>query len=62
MKNKYAIFGLFIVLVLVFWNLFDFLYATLITHSNYRFGAGTDLLIPLVVAVVMGYELFLRKK
>ena len=46
----------------VFWNLLDYLYATLITHNGYRFGAGTDLLIPIVVAGVSGYLLFLRKK
>ena len=62
MKNKYVIFGLFVVLVLLFWNLLDWLYATIITHSNYQFGAGTDLFMPLVVAIVMGYGLFLRKK
>jgi len=62
MKNKYIAYGLFLILFTVFWNLLDFLYATLITHSGYRFGVGTDLFIPLVVAGVLGYLLFLRKK
>ena len=62
MKNKYIAYGLFLILFTAFWNLLDFLYATLITHSGYRFGAGTDLFIPLVVAGVSGYLLFLRKK
>ena len=62
MKNKYVLFGLFLVLVLAFWNLFDYLYLMLITHSEYKFGIISDLLIPLVVAVVMGTILFLRKK
>ena len=62
MKNKYVLFGLFLVLVLAFWNLLDYLYLTLITHSEYKFGIISDLLIPLVVAVVMGVILFLRKK
>ena len=62
MKNKYVQFGLFIVLFLAFWNLFDYLYSILITHSEYRFGVISDLLIPFVVAVVMGAITFLRKK
>jgi len=62
MKNKYIAYGLFLIIFTAFWNLLDFLYATVITHSGYRFGAGTDLLIPLVVAGVSGYLLFLRKK
>ena len=62
MKNKYIAFGLFLILFMALWNLLDYIYATLITHSGYRFGAGTDLLIPLVVAGVSGYLLFLRKK
>ncbi len=62
MKNKYIAFGLLVVLVLVFWNLLGLLYSSVITRSGYRFGAGADLFIPLVVAVVMGYLLFLRKR
>ena len=62
MKNKYVLFGLFLVLFLVFWNLFDYLYATLITGSAYRFTAGTDLVLPVLIAVLNGYFLFLRKK
>lgn len=62
MKDKYIAYGLFFILFTAFWNLLDFLYATLITHSGYRFGVGTDLFIPLVVAGVSGYLLFLRKK
>jgi len=62
MKNKYITYGLFLILFTVFWNLLDFLYATVITHSGYRFGAGTDLLIPIVVACVSGYLLVLRRK
>ena len=62
MKNKYIAYGLFLILFTVFWNLLDFLYATVITHSGYRFGAGTDLLIPIVVACVSGYLLVLRRK
>ena len=61
-KNRYAVFILFVVLVLVFWNVLDYLYASFITRSAYHFTAGGDLLIPLVVGLVMGYDLFLRKR
>ena len=60
-RNKYAAFGLFAALVLVFWNLFDWLYASFITGSGYSFGAAGDLIMPLTVGIVTGYLLFLRK-
>lgn len=61
LKNKYAAFGLFVILFLVLWNVLDFLYATLITKSAYQFGAGADLAMPLAVALAIGYLQFLRK-
>ena len=61
-KNKYAAFILFIIAFLAVWNLLDFLYTTFITRSAYQFAAGTDLAIPLVVAAVSGYLLFIRNK
>lgn len=61
-KNKYVAFGLFVVLFMVGWNLLDFIWSALITKSPYIFSAGTDLAIPLVAALVIGYFLFLRNK
>ena len=61
-KNKYAAFGLFIVLFFVFWHLLDFLYNTFITKNGYQFSPIIDLTIPLIVSVTIGYLLFLRKK
>ena len=61
-KNKVAAFILFIILFLVFWNLVDYLYSTFITGSAYRFTALSDMGLPVVVAAVSGYILFLRKK
>ena len=60
MKNKYVAYGLFVILFIVIWSLLEFLYAKFITHSGYQVGA--NLLIPLVVAAVTGYTLFLRNK
>ncbi len=61
-KNKNVAFGLFVIFFLVFWNLFDFLYTVLISKGSYRFASGSDLIIPLGVAVASGYLFFLRKK
>ena len=61
-KNKVAAFILFIILFLVFWNLVDYLYSIFITGSAYRFTALSDMGLPVVVAAVSGYILFLRKK
>ncbi|MCR4962370.1 MAG: hypothetical protein K6B40_00660 [Firmicutes bacterium] len=62
MKNKYIAFALFVVLVIAFWNLFEYLFSTFITGNVYQFSAGNDLGFPLAVAAVMGYLLFLHKK
>ena len=61
-KNKYIVFGLFVAVFVTLWNVCDVLWSTFITHSAYTFGVGTDLGIPLVVAIVSGYLLFLRKQ
>ena len=61
-KNKYAAFILLIIAVLAIWNLLDYLYSTFITGGSYQLAAGTDIGLPVVVAVVVGYILFLRKK
>ena len=61
-KNKYAAFALFIVLVIAFWNLFYFLYGTFITGKGYSFESGLDGGMPLVVGIVVGYLTILRGK
>ena len=60
-KNKYVAFILFIIIFLAFWNLADYLYTTFITSGAYHFAAGTDGVLPAVVAMVSGYLLFMRK-
>ena len=61
-KNKYVAFGLFVALFFAIWQLLDFLYNTFITKIGYQFSPIIDLTVPLVVAVTIGYLLFLRKK
>ena len=60
-KNKYAAFVLFVAAFLALWNLADYLYTTFITNGTYHFAAVTDGAIPAVVAIVLGYLLFVRK-
>lgn len=61
-KNKYVAFGLFAVVFLALWQLLDFLYNTFITKIGYQFSPIIDLIVPLAVAVTVGYLLLLRKK
>ena len=61
-KNKYVTFGLFVALFFAIWQLLDFLYNTFITKIGYQFSPIIDLTVPLVVAITIGYLLFLRKK
>jgi len=61
-KNRYAAFVLFIIAVLAFWNLLDYLYSTFIIGSSYQFAVGSDIGLPVGAAAVVGYILFLRKK
>ena len=60
-KNRIVAFVLFMVIWVLFWNLLDFLYSKFITGNAFQFAAAPDLGIPLAVAVVTGYFLFLRK-
>lgn len=60
-KNKYAAFVLFIIAFLAIWNLLDYLYTAFITGGAYHFAVGSDGAIPVVVAIVVGYLLFVRK-
>ena len=62
MSGKVLKFILYIVLFILFWNLLDLLWASFISRSGFRFAAGLDLGLPLVVAAVTGYLLILRRE
>ncbi|MBR4343551.1 MAG: hypothetical protein IKP88_12765 [Lachnospiraceae bacterium] len=51
-----------VVTVIGFFNLFDFIYSEFITKSGYEFAVTAEVVFPALVAAVMGYLLFLRKK
>ncbi len=61
-SNKYTAFALFLLLFLIFTNVLDFVYSTVITRTPYSFSVGGDLFVPLVTAAVLGYVLILRKE
>ncbi len=60
-KNKYVAFVLYIIAFLAFWNLADYLYTTFLTGGAYHFTAGVDGALPVGIAIVSGYLLFVRK-
>ena len=61
-KDKKTAFVIFVVVFMALWNLLDFLYSTLITKSGYQFKSTTDLMVPLGLALVLGYLQFLRNE
>jgi len=61
-KDKKTAFVIFVVIFMALWNLLDFLYSTLITKSGYQFKSTTDLMVPLGLALVLGYLQFLRNE
>ena len=61
-KNKIVALCLFIVVWIAIWNIGDYLYSSFVTKSTYRFTTGSDLLVPLIVSVVVGYFVLLRRK
>ena len=52
---------LFVLLVIGFWNLADFLFTKLIVREQYQFQTVYDLLIPLTVGAVIGAVTIFRK-
>lgn len=60
-KNKYFTYALFIILFLIFWNLFDYLFKTFFAELTYQFNMN-NLIIPFVVSIVIGYLIFIKEK
>ena len=61
LQNKWVKFVLFLVIVLITWEILEFLYSKIAGGTFAPFSLG-NLLIPLVVGIVMGYFTCLRKK
>ena len=60
-KNKYLALVLFVLFVLVFWNIFDFIF-NFVTGRPYTFEVGDELILPIVVGSLTGGMLFLKEK
>lgn len=60
-KNKNVAYMLFVVLFVVCWNILDLIYSAVITKTAYQFQSASDLGAPLIMALMIGYLLFLRK-
>lgn len=59
-KDKRVAFVIFVIAFVAIWNLFEVLYATLITKSTYQFTVLNDIGLPLLGACILGYIFFLR--
>ena len=59
-QNKYVAFGLFVVAIIVFWNLAGLLSEMMFSGGGYHFGKK-ELGMPLVIGIVSGYFLYLKK-
>ncbi len=57
-RNRYAALALFAVLVVVVWDLLDYLYTTVIAGQAFVFSAAANVFIPLACALAVGYILF----
>lgn len=55
-KNRNTAFAIYVVLFVVFWNIAEMLWRTLISRSG---AGGIDIFLPLVLAIVTGFLFFM---
>lgn len=56
-KNKYIALFLFIVLCIVFYNIFELLYVSIFTHGTFTL----QIIFPTIIGVVVGYFTVYKK-
>lgn len=61
-ENKNKAFVIFVGAFLVIRNLLSFVFTMLIDRSAYRFDVFNDLIMPMMLAMVLGYIFIYRKK
>ena len=61
MDNKKLAYLTFVFLVVVFWNMLEFVLTTFITRNGYTFTLQGSLVVPLITGCLVGYLLILRK-
>lgn len=59
LRNKYLKVIIYVIVVILFWNLLDYVYHTFITKVPYQFEAF-DLLTPGGLGIISAYLFFLR--
>lgn len=61
-KNKTVAFVIFVLVGIAIWNICELIYTSFITKSGYQFDATECIGKPALLAVLVGYALFLTKK
>lgn len=59
MARKIVLGVLFVILVVCFWNLFEFFYDAVIAHIPYRFEFGTSIAVPMAVGMIVYLVIFI---
>ena len=59
-KNKWVTATLFVILVIVCWNILEVLYTSMITHSSYQFRVRNEFFYPFGLGIIGAYLFFLR--
>lgn len=60
MNNKLFVLVLFVVAIVVSWDILDFLYTTMITGNQFQFESSSNLINPIIIGLVGGYLFFIR--
>ncbi|MBQ9903144.1 MAG: hypothetical protein IJM51_12305 [Clostridia bacterium] len=61
-KSDFISIGILAVFCVVFWNLLDFIYTVLINGGSYSFSVFSDICLPVVIGMTVGYITALRRK
>lgn len=62
LKHKGLIYVLFVICVIIVYNVLDYFYVKYISETIFSIEVETNILIPLITGLVSGYLLFLRDK
>ena len=61
-ENKYIQFAVFVVFVVIFWNIYEIFISKMLTHADYAFNFMRDITQPLLFGTVLGYLFYLRRR
>ena len=60
-KNRLLSVALLVLFCVIFWNAMDYIYTSLITQKGYSFSLFSDVCLPAVIGVTVGFITILRK-